>query len=70
MAKCLNNGLNYPFYIVSAWEWVKDERKENGGEYDLFTLLETEDEDEAMAKANAVKISADCPEVLITLDTG
>ena len=70
MAKCLSNGLNYPFYIVSAWKWVKDDGKENGGEYDLFTLLETEDRDGAIEKAKSVKISADCPEVLIEMDTG
>ncbi|MBQ1573715.1 MAG: hypothetical protein IIZ78_21530 [Clostridiales bacterium] len=70
MAKCLSNGLNYPFYIVSEWKWVKDKSKEPGGEYYLFCLLETEDRDEAMAKAKSVKISADIPEVRIEMDTG
>lgn len=70
MAKCLRNGLHYPFYIVSAWEWVKDETVERGGEYELFTLLETEDYDEAMAKMNSVTISADCPELLLVRDDG
>lgn len=70
MAKCPWNGLTYPFYIVSAWKWVKNESKEPGGEYDLFTLLETEDREAAIAKANSVKISADRPEVLVQMDTG
>ena len=70
MAKCLSNGLNYPFYIVNAWKWVKNKNAEEGGEYDLFCLLETEDHDEAMAKAKSVKISADIPEVRIEMDTG
>lgn len=70
MAKCLSNGLNYPFYYVDAWEWVKSEEKENGGEYDLFCLLETEDREEAIAKANSVTISADLPEVTVYMDTG
>lgn len=70
MAKCLSNGLSYPFYTVSVWEWVKDKSKDNGGEYSLFRILETEDRDEAMAKAKSIKISADCPEVLIQCDDG
>lgn len=70
MAKCLYNGLNYPFYMVDAWKWVKDGSKENGGEYELFCLLETESYDEAMEKAKSVKISADCPEVIIKQDDG
>ena len=70
MAKCLSNGLNYPFYIVDVWKWVKDENSEKGGEYELFGLLETESYEEAMSKAKSVKISADCPEVLIQLDDG
>lgn len=70
MAKCYYNGLNYPFYTVSAWVWEKDESMEQGGEYCLVGLLDTESYDEAMAKANAVKISADCPEVRVELDDG
>ena len=70
MEKCLRNGLYYPFYIVDAWKWVKDKRKENGGEYELFTLLETESREEAMAKAKSTKLSTDVPEVIVRLDTG
>lgn len=70
MAKCLYNGLNYPFYTVSAWKWVEDSHNEKCGEYELFTLLETESKEEAMAKMNSVKISANLIEVILELDTG
>lgn len=66
MAKCLYNGLNYPFYSVLAWMWDADH-----GEYDLYTLLDTESLEEARSKMNAVDISADhIAEVKIEMDDG
>ena len=69
MAKCLRNGLNYPFYYVSVWKWIEEKRKEDGGEYWPITILETEDEGEAMSMAKSVTISPDTPQVNIRLET-
>lgn len=61
--KCLSNGLNYPYYRLQAWIWEKDPNKENGGEYNTHTLMETESFNEAFSTFSAVKLSVTRPEV-------
>ena len=61
------NGLEYPYYCVSAWVWFPDYRKENGGDYEYVTILETEDEAEAIKAFRNARVSADRLEVKIEL---
>lgn len=69
MSRCLKNGLNYPFYYITVWDWIKDSKKENGGEYEPFTFLETEDYDEAYKALENIKLSADRLQATLFLDT-
>lgn len=68
MAKCVSNGLEYPFYIISAYVWKKNTAKENDGDYVLRKLLETEDFTEAISAFKQAKITNTRPEIKLEMD--
>lgn len=52
MARDPGSGLNYPFYELLGWRWNEDARQ-----YDVYTVLETEDETVARISLENAKVS-------------
>ena len=52
MARDPVSGLNYPFYKLLGWRWNEDTRQ-----YDVYTVLETEDETVAQISLENAKVS-------------
>lgn len=69
MRRDSRTGLYYPFYLICAYVWEADERKENGGEYFLTGMYSVQDEDEAIKVFRSTKVTKDIPEFKLYMET-